>query len=114
MVGIFGLAVANEAIQPLGKVCAPPVLPGYNTDTFSRVLYHPGDELSVVCLDGHKLVGDAGIKCSASGMWSPSLPTCVKTVTPNGTEINKLIQTTSASGIDGQFKMLLKLSLIHI
>ena len=55
-------------------------------------------------------MGDAGIKCSASGMWSPSLPTCVKTVTPNGTEINKLTQTTSASGIDGQFKMLLKTS----
>ena len=62
----------------VGANCTIPKLPHYNI-TGARMMYFEGENFTVKCKDGFKLIGDESeLTCSNAGNWTPHVPHCTK------------------------------------
>ena len=61
----------------IGAECTVPKFPHYNL-TNTRTIYFEGENLTVNCIAGFKLIGEAELTCSNAGNWTPHIPHCTK------------------------------------
>ena len=61
----------------VGVNCTIPKHPHYNL-TSTRMMYFEGENFTVKCIDGFKLLGKPELTCSNAGNWTPHVPHCTK------------------------------------
>ena len=61
-----------------GIECQRPVQPHYNLTNLQQDVYLSGRNVTITCVEGYVLVGNATVTCSRQGTWKPQLPHCMK------------------------------------
>ena len=61
----------------VGAHCTVPKFVHHNI-TGTRMMYFEGENFTVKCMDGFKVIGESNLTCSNAGNWTPRIPHCTK------------------------------------
>ncbi|XP_065905355.1 very low-density lipoprotein receptor-like isoform X2 [Dysidea avara] len=75
---LLGVKVVHQALQLPGIECQRPVQPHYNVTNLQQDVYLSGRNVTITCVEGYVLVGNATVTCSRQGTWKSQLPHCMK------------------------------------
>ncbi|KRT85211.1 EGF domain-containing protein, partial [Oryctes borbonicus] len=70
--------ITCELVPAAAKCPAPPKVKNAKLIQINTVEYFAGDKVNYECVEGYRLLGNAFVKCSASGKWSRFGGKCIK------------------------------------
>ena len=80
--------VTMVTIVTTGIECQRPVQPHYNVTNLQQDVYLSGRNVTITCVEGYVLVGNATVTCSRQGTWKSQLPHCMK---PSELKVNEVV-----------------------